>query len=71
MILLSKCIHVSNEYEFGRKDVILESFQYVTYEGRERKNIQLVTSKVRFCDFMKDFTEKTQHYVHHVHVAHW
>jgi hypothetical protein len=61
MTLLSKCIHVSNEYELGRNKVSLQSFKYVTYDidgGQERKKIQLVTSQVRFCDFMKDFIEK-------------
>ena len=62
MVLLRKCIHVSNEYELGRKEVSLQSFKYLTYDidgGRDRNNIQLVTSKVRVCDFMKDFVEKT------------
>jgi hypothetical protein len=38
------------------------SFKYVTYDidgGKERKRIQLVTYKVRVCDFMNDFFEKT------------
>jgi dTDP-D-glucose 4,6-dehydratase len=72
MTLLRKCIHVSNEYELGRKDVSLQSFKYVTYDiggGQERKHIQLVTSQVQVCDFMKDFIEKTQQYVQHVHLA--
>jgi hypothetical protein len=58
MTLLSKCIHVSDEHELGRKEVSLQSFKYVTYDidgGQERKKIQLVTSQVRVCDFMKDF----------------
>jgi hypothetical protein len=62
MTLLRKCIHVSDEYELGRKEVSLQSFKYVTYDidgGQERKKIQLVTSQVRVCDFMKDFIEKT------------
>jgi hypothetical protein len=62
MTLLRKCIHVSDEYELGRKEVSLQSFKYVTYDidgGQERKKIQLVTSQVRVCDFMKDFVEKT------------
>jgi hypothetical protein len=49
MELLSKCIHVSDEYELGRKEVSLQIFKYVTYDidgGKERKNIQLVTSQV-------------------------
>jgi hypothetical protein len=47
MTLLRKCIHVSDKYEFGRKEVSLQSFKYVTYDidgGRESKKIQLVTS---------------------------
>jgi hypothetical protein len=74
MPLLRKCIHVSDEYEFGRKEVSLQRFKYVTYDidgGQEGKKIQSVTSQVRFCDFMKDFVEKTRHYVQHVHVAQW
>jgi hypothetical protein len=62
MTLLSKCIHVSDEYELGRKEVSLQIFKYVTYDidgGQERKNIQLVTSQLRVCDFMKDFVKKT------------
>jgi hypothetical protein len=62
MELLSKCIHVSNEYELGRKEVDLQSFKYVAYdidEGWERKNIQLLTSEVRVCDFIKDFFKNT------------
>jgi DNA polymerase II large subunit len=49
MTLLRKCIHVSDEYELGRKEVTLQRFKYVTYDidgGQERKNIQLVTSQV-------------------------
>jgi dTDP-D-glucose 4,6-dehydratase len=72
MELLSKCIHVSDEYELGRKEVLLQSFKYVAYDidgGKETKNIQLVTSEVRVCDFIKEFFKNTQQYVHHVHVA--
>ena len=74
MALLIKCIHVSDEYELGRKEASLQTFKYVAYDidgGRERKKIQLVTSQVWVCDFMKDFIEKTWHYVQHVHVAQW
>ena len=74
MTLLSKFIHVSDEYELGRKEVSLQSFKYVTYDidgGTKRKNIQLVTSQVQVCDFMNDFVEKTRQYVQHVHVARW
>jgi hypothetical protein len=42
-------IHVSDEYELGRKEVALQRFKYVAYDidgGYERKNIQLVTSQV-------------------------
>jgi hypothetical protein len=49
MTLLRKCIHVSDEYELGRKEVSLQRFKYVTYDidgGQERKKIQLVTSQV-------------------------
>jgi hypothetical protein len=49
MELLRNCIHVSDNYEFGRKVVDLKIFTYVTYDidkGHERKNIQLVTSQV-------------------------
>jgi hypothetical protein len=64
--LLYKCIHVSDEYELGRKEVSLKNFKYVTYDidgGKERKAIQLVTSQVRVCDFMKEFIENKGHYV--------
>jgi hypothetical protein len=47
MTLLRKCIHVSDEYELGRKEVVLKSFKYVTYDidgGQKRKKMQLVTS---------------------------
>jgi hypothetical protein len=47
MELLNKGIHLSDEYELGRKDVSLQIFKYVAYDidgGQERKNIQLVTS---------------------------
>jgi hypothetical protein len=74
MELLSKCIHVNDEYELGRKEVSLQIFKYVTYDidgGKERKKIQLVTSQVRVCDFMKDFIKNTRQYVQHVHVARW
>jgi rRNA maturation protein Nop10 len=30
--LLSMCILVSDEYEFGRKEVSLEIFKYVSYD---------------------------------------
>jgi hypothetical protein len=59
-------------YELGRKEVTLQRFKYVTYDndgGQERKKIQLVTSQVRVCDFIKDFVEKTEHYVQHIHVV--
>jgi hypothetical protein len=49
MKLLRKCIHVSNEYELGRKEVALQIFKYVAYDidgGQERKKIQLVNSQV-------------------------
>jgi hypothetical protein len=62
MELLRKCIHVSDEYELGRKEVDLQSFKYVMYSidgGKEREKIQLVTSQVQVCDFIKDFFEKT------------
>jgi len=42
MALLRKCIHVSEEYELGRKEVDLQRFKYVTYDiegGHERKKI--------------------------------
>jgi hypothetical protein len=42
MELLRKCMHVSDEYELGRKEVDLQSFKYVMYDiegGHERKNI--------------------------------
>jgi hypothetical protein len=32
MKLLGKCIHVSDEYELGRKEVALQIFKYVTYD---------------------------------------
>jgi hypothetical protein len=32
MTLLSKCIHVRNEYELGRKEVFMQKFKYVTYD---------------------------------------
>jgi len=47
MELLSKCIHVSDEYELGRKKISLKIFKYVAYdidERKERKKIQLATS---------------------------
>jgi hypothetical protein len=62
MTLLRNCIHVSDEYELGRKEFSLQSFKYVTYDidgGKERKKIQLVTSQVQVFDFMKYFVEKT------------
>jgi hypothetical protein len=62
MKLLRKCIHVSDEYELGRKEVTLQRFKYVACDidgGEERKNIQLVTSQVRVCDFMEDFIKNT------------
>jgi hypothetical protein len=31
MALLSKCVHLSDVYELGRKDVDMKSFKYVTY----------------------------------------
>ena len=74
MKLLRKCIHVSDEHELGRKLVSLKNLKYVAYDidgGQERKNIQLVTSQVWLCDFIKGFVENTQHYVPHVHVAQW
>jgi hypothetical protein len=49
MELLRKCIHESDEYKVGRKEVSLKIFKYVIYDidkGKERKNIELVTSKV-------------------------
>jgi hypothetical protein len=49
----------------------LQSFKYSTYDidgGRDRNNIQLVTSKVQVCDFMKEFVENTRYYVQYVHV---
>jgi hypothetical protein len=49
MALIIKCIHVSDEYEMGRKEASLQIFKYVIYDidgGHERKNIQLVTSQV-------------------------
>jgi hypothetical protein len=61
MTLLSKCIHVIYGYELGRKDVSLQRFKYVAYYidgGKERKKIQLVTSQVQLCDFMKDFIKR-------------
>jgi hypothetical protein len=51
MALLKKCIHVSDEYEFWRKEVSFQSFKYVTYDidgGQERKIIQLVTYKYEY-----------------------
>jgi hypothetical protein len=33
--------------------------------------IQLVTSRVQFFDFMKEFIENTQHYIQHAHVSRW
>jgi hypothetical protein len=29
---ITKCIHVSDEYELGRKEVPLQSFKYVAYD---------------------------------------
>jgi hypothetical protein len=43
MALLSKCIHVSDAYELGRKVVSLQILKYVAYDidgGYERKKIQ-------------------------------
>ena len=40
MTLRNKCIHVSNEYELGRKEVSLQRFKYVRYDiygGQEGK----------------------------------
>jgi len=74
MELLRKCIHESDEYEVGRKEVSLKIFKYVIYDidkGQERKNIELVTSKVWVCDFIKDFIENTWQYFYHVDVAWW
>jgi hypothetical protein len=62
MKLMRKLIHVSDEYKLERKEVVLLSFKYVTCDidgGKERKRIQLVTYKVRVCDFMNEFFEKT------------
>jgi hypothetical protein len=62
MALLGKCIHARDKYELGRKEVSLQIFKYVSYDidgGRERKNIQLVTSQVRVCDFIKEFIQNT------------
>jgi hypothetical protein len=47
--VLSQCIHESEDHEFGRMVVDMQSFKYVTYEldnGKERKKIALVMSQV-------------------------
>jgi hypothetical protein len=47
MELLNKCMHVSDKYEFGRKEVDKQSFKYVMYDlggGHKRKKIHLVMS---------------------------
>jgi hypothetical protein len=49
MELLRKSIHLSDEYELGRKEVSLKRFKYAAYDidgGKKRKKIQLVTSQV-------------------------
>jgi hypothetical protein len=48
-VRILQCIHVSDEYELGRKEAYLKRFKYVMYDievGNERKKIQFVTSKV-------------------------
>jgi hypothetical protein len=37
----------------------LNMLDMILMEGRKEKKIQLVTSQVQLCDFMKDFIEKT------------
>jgi hypothetical protein len=52
----------NDEYELGKKQVSLQIFKYVAYDidgGQERKKIQLVTSQIRVCDFMKEFIKNT------------
>jgi len=47
--LLSRCIHESEEHEFGRMTVDMQSFKYVTYQvdsSKESKKIALVKSQV-------------------------
>jgi hypothetical protein len=49
MELPSKCMHVSNVYELGKREVDMQIFKFVTYdieEGNERTNIHLVMFQV-------------------------
>ena len=48
--LLNRCIHGSDEHQFGNMSVEMQSFKYVTYQSdsvKESKNIALVKSQVQ------------------------
>ena len=48
--LLNRCIHGSDEHQFGNMSVEMQSFKYVTYQSdsaKESKNIALVKSHVQ------------------------
>lgn len=61
--LLNRCIHGSDEHQFGSMIVEMQSFKYITYQSdsaKESKNIALVKSRVWVCDFFMEFYKKTQ-----------